>query len=428
MSSKAGRWPLHLQISIAIGVGLVLGPLLGKQGYPLGELGKVVIQLIKAAATPLLFLTIVSALLKTEVRGRAALRLLFWASFNAGLALTVGLVLSNLLKPGRSLAGVHPQAAAAAAYADKKLDLMATLSGLLPSNFVTPFAENIVLSVITLAVLLGLGLRHVRREQRASGVHHYRVIEDGIDTLLRVMEIVLGWVIRLVPLAIFGVVTRSVGEHGYAPLRGLAVYVAVGVGGLALHVLVTYQVLLVAVARLPLAKFWAAAREPVTYAAGANSSLATLPITLRALDRLGVPRSASALGACVGTNFNNDGIILYEGMAVLFVAQAAGIELSFGQQLLAAAVCLIAAMGVAGVPEAGFVSLALVLNTVGLPLEILPLLLTVDWIIARGRSVTNVLSDMLLSILIAKHTGPEALEPSAAVPSPSSEGPELTRN
>jgi DAACS family dicarboxylate/amino acid:cation (Na+ or H+) symporter len=418
MSSKAGRWPLHLQILIAIGAGLVAGPLLGKQGYPLGELGKLVIQLIKAAATPLLFLTIVGAILKTEVRGRAALRLLFWASLNASLALALGLALSNLLQPGRSLSGVHPQqAAAAAAYANKKLDLLATLNGFVPSSFVTPFAENLVLAVITIALLLGFGLRRVRSEQLARGLHHYRAIEDGIDTLLRVMEVVLGWVIRLVPLAIFGVVTRSVGEHGYAPLRGLAVYVAVGVGGLLVHVLFTYQLLLVGVARMPLAKFWAAAREPVSYAAGANSSLATLPVTLRALDRLGVPRSASALGACVGTNFNNDGIILYEGMAVLFVAQAAGIQLSFTQQLLAAAVCLIAAMGVAGVPEAGFVSLALVLNTVGLPLELLPLLLTVDWIIARGRSVTNVLSDMLLSILIAKHadgelSAQESLQPS----------------
>jgi DAACS family dicarboxylate/amino acid:cation (Na+ or H+) symporter len=134
---------------------------------------------------------------------------------------------------------------------------------------------------------------------------------------------------------------------------------------------------------------------------GANSSLATLPLTLRALDRLRVPREASTLGACVGTNFNNDGIILYEGMAVLFVAQASGIELSWAQQALIAATCLVAAMGVAGVPEAGFVSLALVLNTVHLPLEILPLLLTVDWIIARARSMTNVLSDMVLSILVS---------------------------
>jgi DAACS family dicarboxylate/amino acid:cation (Na+ or H+) symporter len=87
-------------------------------------------------------------------------------------------------------------------------------------------------------------------------------------------------------------------------------------------------------------------------------------------------------------------------MAVLFVAQASGLDLSLGQQLAAAGICMIAAMGVAGVPEAGFISLALVLNTVGLPIEVLPLLLSVDWVVARARSVTNVLSDMVLSILV----------------------------
>jgi Na+/H+-dicarboxylate symporter len=206
--------------------------------------------------------------------------------------------------------------------------------------------------------------------------------------------------IALIPFAVFGVVAKAVGEHGHAPLKGLAVYVLVGVGGLVLHIAVTYQLQLKLFTRIKLRDFWSAAREPVAYAMGANSSLATLPLTLRALDRLGVSRSSSALGACVGTNFNNDGIILYEGMAVLFVSQALGLDLTLGQQLLAAGACMMAAMGVAGVPEAGFISLALVLNTLGLPLELLPLLLTVDWIISRWRSVTNVLSDMLLSILI----------------------------
>jgi Na+/H+-dicarboxylate symporter len=187
------------------------------------------------------------------------------------------------------------------------------------------------------------------------------------------------------------------------------VYVAVGLLGLSLHVLIVYQLWLRFILKLPLGRFWREAREPVVYSLGCNSSLATLPITLRALDRLGVSRGASALGACVGTNFNNDGIILYEGMALLFVAQASGIQLSMVEQLVAAAICMFAAMGVAGVPEAGFISLALVLNTLHLPLEILPLLLSVDWIIARARSVVNVLSDMLLSLIVDARSG--GLEP-----------------
>jgi len=397
------RLPLHVQILIAIGAGLVVGPLLGKSAVRLGEIGVVVIQLIKAAAAPLLFLAVVSSILKTEIRGRSALRLLFWALLNATIALSIGLLLSNLFSPGKSLVGFAPEnPAAAAAYANKTIDLFATLRATIPTSFVGPFAENLVLSIVFLALLFGFGLRRVRQRQLEQGEQAFRVIEDGITTLLSLMEVVLGWVIRLIPFAVFGVVARSVGEHGYGPLKGLLVYTLVGIGGLLLHVLVTYQLLIALLSRVPLRVFWREAKEPVTYALGANSSLATLPVTLRALDRLGVPRSASTLGACVGTNFNNDGIILYEGMAVLFVAQASGIDLTLGQQLFAALMCMVAAMGVAGVPEAGFISLALVLNTVGLPLEILPLLLTVDWIIARGRSVTNVLSDMVLSLLIAR--------------------------
>lgn len=396
------RFPLYAQILCATLVGLALGPLLGRDAALLGELGRVVVNLIKTAATPLLFFAIVSAILKTEIRGKTALRLLFWACLNASIALGIGLSLSNWLAPGRHLSTVvTPNPDAAAAYASKKIDLLATLNTFVPSNFVTPFAENQVLTIVLIALLLGFGLRRARGLQLVRGEEAFRSIENGVETLLGVMEIVLGWVIRLIPFAVFGVVAKAVGEHGYAPLKGLAWYVAVGVGGLVLHVVVTYQFWLLFVARMPLRTFWREAREPVSYALGANSSLATLPVTLRALDRLGVPRSASTLGACVGTNFNNDGIILYEGMAVLFVAHASGIELTLAQQLLIAGACMVAAMGVAGVPEAGFVSLALVLNTVALPLEILPLLLTVDWIVARARSVTNVLSDMLLSILVA---------------------------
>jgi Na+/H+-dicarboxylate symporter len=413
------RFPLYLQIIAAMAAGLVVGPLLGKQAGWLGEIGRLVIQLIKAAATPLLFLAIVNAILKTEVKGRAAARLFLFAGINASIAIAIGLVISNLFHPGRTLHAIGKvEPAAVAAYANKKIDLLATLSSYIPTSLVTPFAENLVLSIILIAVPLGFGLRRVRGEQQAEGGEGFRVVEDGLETLLRMMEIVLGWVIRLIPFAVFGVVARAVGEHGYAPLRGLAAYVAAGLGGLALHILITYQAWLLLYVRMPLATFWRHAREPVVYAAGANSSLATLPVTLRALDRLGVPRSASALGAMVGTNFNNDGIILYEGMAVLFVAQAAGLDLTLGQQVLAAVACLVAAMGVAGVPEAGFISLALVLNTVGLPIELLPLLLTVDWIIARGRSVGNVLSDMMLSLLIHRSGGRAGRPPPAAAGDP----------
>ena len=400
------RIPLYVQIIIGMVIGGIVGPLLGARAAPLGELGKLVIQLIKAVATPLLFFAIVNAILRTELKGRAGLRMLGFATINACVALTIGLLLANVFHPGRSLQAVAPDSAAPAlgAYADKKLDIVKTLAGYIPANLVQPFAENLILSVVLLALLLGFALRAIRGEPDvAPGA---RTIEDAVAAMLRVTEVVLGWVIRLVPIAVFGVVAKTVAEHGFAPLKGLGIYVAVGLSGMALHVALTYQLWIRVGARLPLRRFWGEAKEPVVYAAGANSSLATLPLTVRALDRLGVSRASSTLGAMVGTNFNNDGIILYEGMAVLLVAQAHGLHLDLGQQLLAAGACLVAAMGVAGVPEAGIISLALVLNTVGLPIEILPLLLTVDWILGRARSVTNVLSDMVLSIMIDRGRTP----------------------
>ena len=392
------RFPLYLQIIAALALGLVVGPLLGKQATPLGELGRLVVQLIKGVATPLLFFAIVNAVLRAEVQAKGALRMLVAAILNASLALLIGLSISNVLRPGQHLEALATVASPGAKIEDRKIDFLGTLASYVPADIVTPFAQNLILGVIVIALLVGFGLRRVREELR--GTERMPDIDGAVGVLLRLFEVILGWITRLIPLAVFGVVCKAVGENGYAPLRGLGVYVAVGLLGLSLHVLIVYHFWLRFVLHVPLRRFWGAAREPVIYALGANSSLATLPVTLRALDRLGVSRGASALGACVGTNLNNDGIILYEGMALLFVAQASGIDLSLGQQLVAAGVCMFAAMGVAGVPEAGFISLALVLNTLRLPVEILPLLLSVDWIIARARSVTNVLSDMLLSLIV----------------------------
>lgn len=401
------RFPLAAQIAVGMALGLVLGPWMLRFEPLLAEVARLVIQAIKGAATPLLFLSIVLAVTQTNVSARAGVRLVFFALFNTSVALLLGLLLTNVFQPGRVLGKAVGQAmsGSAAEYAGKKIDFVKTIASYVPTDMVSPFANNAVISVVILAVLLGAGLRAARH--RAPEMPGFGYIGAALEALLKAVEWVLGAVIRLVPFAVFCSVARTVAQHGYAPLAGLGVYVVVILAGLALHVAITFHAWLVLYAKIRLRDFWRVAREPVVYALGTNSSLATLPITLHALRRLRVSPAASALGACVGTNLNNDGIVLYEGMAFLMVAQALGVQLSLGDQFLAAACCIVAAMGVAGIPEAGFVSLALVLNTVGLPIDLLPLLLGVDWIVARARSVTNVLSDMLLSILVDR-SGVEA--------------------
>lgn len=392
---KRRGFPMTARILVAMALGLAAGPLLGKHALELGGLGTAVIQLIKAVATPLLFLAIVRAISTVQVGGKLLGRMVVVSTINVSIAIFWGLLLSNVFEPGSHLE--FTRTGDLKEYEDKQFDWVKTLQNFVPKDLVSPFLENAVLSVVVLALLFGFALRHVATSPDARGHEEVARLVDG---LYRIAELVLSWVLQLIPFAVFGVVAKTTSQYGMAPLRGLAAYLAIGIGGLTLHVLVTYQLWLRFVARMPLGRFWREAKRPVIVAFGSNSSLATLPVTLRALDRLGVSRQASAVGACVGTNLNNDGIVLYEGMAVLLVAQAMGMSLPLGQQVLVSLFCILAAMGVAGIPEAGFISLALVLNATSLPLDLLPLLLTVDWVIARGCSVVNVLSDMVLSIVL----------------------------
>jgi Na+/H+-dicarboxylate symporter len=412
---KTLRGSLTSQIILGMFVGVVLGLSGLVDTEPLGAIGTLLIQAIKVFATPLLFFAILHAVVSTEVKGRQAARMLGVSFLNGAIALIIGLTLSNVFRVGDHLAPLFSGAdgrVASDPRSGQKVEFAKVFANFVPTSVVQPFSENLALTVILLALLLGFALRRLKNDPEVSAV---AAKAEGVLHLgLRVTEMILTWMTKFAPLAVMGAVAFAVGKSGFESLKGLAYYVALGLGGLALHVLITHHAWLIYLRR-SIPTFWKEARDPLVYAIGANSSLVTLPLTLKALERLNVSKQASTLGACVGTNFNNDGILLYEAMAALMVAQALGIELSFGDQVIVALLSMVAAMGIAGVPEAGFISLALVLSTVGLPTESLPLLLTVDWIIARGRSAVNVASDMVVSMAIDGPVKPapkeRALEP-----------------
>ncbi|MBL7714335.1 MAG: dicarboxylate/amino acid:cation symporter [Bdellovibrionales bacterium] len=401
--------PLSLQIVLAMLLALVVGPFMGASwGVTLGEIGKYVIILLKTIATPLLFFTILVHVLTAEVNWKGGVRLVFFALLNGFIALALALTLSNVFRPGRFLPvhemqGLKSEVGSLKAIQPvKALDPSQFLAGLIPSNVVQPFLDNAVLMIVVLALFFGLGLRAVR-DRKDSDAEVRTAVKSLQAVFLALQQTtvqILAWVIRLTPLAVFAVVAKSISESGFVAMKGLGAYLLVGVVGLSLPLLIVYPLWIRFFAKIRLRDFFQEAKEPMLYGLGANSSLATLPLTLKALDRLKISKSASALGVCVGTNINQDGILLYEALAALFIAQAYGIDLSFAQQVSVSIACLFAAMGVAGIPEAGFISLAVVLGTVGLPVEVLPLLLTVDWILARMRTVVNVASDLTLSIIL----------------------------
>jgi len=396
------------QILGALVLGLVVGPFVGPWVGVFGDVSKWVIQLIKALAVPLLFLAIVNAVNQTQVTWKAGRRMVGIALLNASLALAIGLGLAAWIRPGDSLRPLWQQGASvstntAAAQPELRIDVRKSMSAWIPQSVGQPFVDNAVIPAVILAVVLGLALRREREAQLkadASSVGRWESWNHAWESAQKVAERTLFFVVKLIPLAVFSAVASAVAKFGYSPLQALGVYLGVALLGLSLQIGIVYQAWVAWFSPIRLKDFWLEAKTPVVQSIGTNSSLATLPFTLRALDRLKVSRHASALGACVGTNLNNDGILLYEGMAMIMVVQALGLDLSWSQQLLAAGLCMLTGMGVAGVPDAGFISLSLVLATVGLPVEQLPLLLSVDWILGRARSVTNVLSDMTLSIAI----------------------------
>jgi Na+/H+-dicarboxylate symporter len=412
--------PLAGKILLAMLLGIVAGYLLGERAEPLSKLGALIIDMIKGLAGPLLLFAVLDAFLRTSIQAKSAGAMIAISLTNAAIAIAVGLALSNTLQPGTSLKVVDETSLSKATVdldrAGKGVDKSRTIKfvddlvALVPTSLFKPIVDNAVISIVIVAILVGSALRKVKTDEIARGESGYLAVEGAINTIYKAIETILGWAVQLVPIAVFGVVARTVGRYGFAPFGGLVVYLGVGILGLGLQVMVVYQVWIKFVARMPLKKFWAGARVPVTYALGTASSLASLPVTLKALDKMGVSPQSARMAACVGTNLNNDGILLYEAMAVLFVAQACGIHLSLSEQLLAAAACAIAGIGISGIPEAGLISLILVIRTV-LPNEpkteaIIPMLLTVDWVLGRCRAMTNVTSDMVVAVLLDRFSPP----------------------
>lgn len=410
----SSKTPLVVRLVLAIGLGVAFGWLLGPRAAVLGELGVLVIRLLKALATPLVFFAIVDSFCRARIPAKKGLLLLGICIVNASVAGTIAIGLSAVVEPGKHTSAESlEQALGGAAHGKVEaphLDPLAALKELIPESIPEPFMRNAVLSIVLLAVATGFALRSMRAH--GGGETTAKLVGEAFEILTRVLH----GVIALVPLAVFGVVARVIGTVGFKVFVALGALVGTVAGGLAIHVFVYYSIVILLVARRSPIAFFRAARFALGTAFGTGSSMATLPITLKTLEKdLGVGHDSARLAACVGTNFNNDGIMLYEVVAALFIAQISGIHLGASQKVQLAMTSALAAAGIAGVPEAGLITLSLVLSSVGLPLASLPMLLTVDWLLGRLRAMANVTSDLLVATLLDRLGGKtvEPVEPEA---------------
>jgi DAACS family dicarboxylate/amino acid:cation (Na+ or H+) symporter len=274
------------------------------------------------------------------------------------------------------------------------------IDDLVPRSLGEVRAKNNLAQMVLLALVIGIALAKVRNVQRARGQHTYQVAVDwavvAFDVLLRVVL----WVVALVPAAVFGVVATTIARQGFAVVQSLGWFIVVVLLGLSLQV-VWYMAAMGGIARLRPSRFVRAVPDVVAATFSSASTAAAMPFTLDALTRkLGISRASSQLAACVGTNFNNDGTALYQASAVLFFAQALGADLSLGQQALVVASTVVASFGAGGIPSGSFVVMPLIFGAAGLPVDKLPVLLTIDWLLDRFRTTSNVLGDMQVAVLL----------------------------
>ena len=416
------KLPLYVRVLIGVALGTIFGLLfgegtilLGLTNKHLGELGLLVIRLLRAMAIPLIFFGVIDSFVTTAISGRQGLKLVVICAINVCVAFLIGMSLMNFFRPGEAWKGRLAQIEAAesgparTAPEGASLDPMKNLSGYVPANLVDPFQKDNgnVISIVFLAVLLGVALRRlIARGGRDTAVSR---LGELAGAAFEALVTVLGMVVQAIPFAVFGVLAQVVGKDGAKIFGDLGIYVVAMVSGLGLHALGYYTLAAWLVGRRSPRVFWGVGAPALFAGMSMNSSLATVPLTLQSLRNMKISDASSRLSACVGTNLNNDGIVLYDAMAAIFLSQALGYNLAFPQQVVVALASLMAGIGISGIPDAGLIVLPLVLATVGLPeaviVGVIPVLFSVDWLIGRVRSGVNVMSDMLVAILLDRSAG-----------------------
>ena len=332
----------------------------------------------------------------------------------------------NTLKPGAGSAErltelkgkPNKEAEASVALGAKaSISPLKAIDSYVPVSLVEPFTTNSIIPVVLIGLVLGAAIRRVKDSKEE---HDLRAVESLIHAGFQILVTVLGWIVLLVPFAVFAVVAQVVGKAGIGVFAALFPFLGIVLLGMAIHSLLYYPAVAWFIGGKSPRVYLGKGADAILMGLSTNSSLATVPVTLKCLtEKMGVSHGSARLAACIGTNLNNDGITLYEAMAALFVAQALGMELTLGQQAVVVLASLMAGIGIAGIPEAGLVMLPLVLGAMGLPTEMVAVaiafVLPVDWILARARSAVNVMSDMLVAILLDKGQ-PVPLEDAEPVP------------
>ena len=377
--------------------GIVFGALFPASAGHLAVLGAIFLRLIKSIIAPLLFATLVAGIASTgslKTMGRIGGKALIYFEVLTTIALFVGLAAVNLVQPG---AGVRlPQSGAAAAIPTTNPRLSEVLERVFPTSVIDAMARGDVLQIVVFAFLFGVACAAIGARARP--------VLELCESLSAIMFRFTHYVMWFAPLGVFGAITATVGQRGLKVLVSLGKLVATLWAAEIFFVVVVLGAV-IALARIPLRRFIEAAREPFLIAFSTASSEAALPTALENLERLGVPKHIAAFVLPAGYSFNLDGSTLYLSLTSIFVAQAAGLHLPLGTQLLMMLTLMLTSKGVANVPRASLVILAATVASFNLPAEGVALIFGVDTLMDMARTSVNMLGNCLAAAVVARWEG-----------------------
>ena len=395
---------LYVQVLIAIGAGVLLGAFYPSLATAMKPISDGFITLIRAVVPPIIFATVAVGIAKMgDMRrvGVVGLRAIIYFEIVSTLALFIGLAVGNMVQPGAGLhidpAHLDEKAVAGYATSAKSLTIVDFLIKMIPSNLVGALAQGDILPVLVMAVLFGFALcRMGERGQRLVVL-----IDDFTHALFGVVRIVM----YVAPLAAFAAMAFTVGKFGFGMLASLGQLLA----SVYLTSILFVLIVLGLIARIFDLSVWKIIRyfkDELLIAFSATSGEAMIPRSIAKLERMGCSQETVGLVLPTGFSFNTDGTAIYMTMAVLFIAQATDIHLTFGQQLTMLFVMLFTSKGAAGVAGAGFVALAATLPALGiLPVGGLALLLGVERFMSEIRAVTNLFSNIFATVVISRWMG-----------------------
>ena len=392
---------LHWQVLIALVAGAGFGWISPGAAEKIGFLGDLFLRLLMMIIIPLIFTSLVSGIASLgdpRSVGRIGVRTLVYYTVTTTLAISVGLTLVNVIKPGAHL-DLGSVSELPEGFSTTSQTLPEFLLRMVPDNVIAAMAQGEVLPVIVFAILFGLFLT-VLNGPNVESVHRV------IDGVLEVIQALTLAIIKLAPVGIFALLAREVARSGPGIIWDLRFYfLTVGVG-LLVHAFVT----------LPLILFILGRRSPLAYgrkvvpaiatAFSTASSSATLPLSMECAEReAGIRKGVSSFVLPLGATVNMDGTALYEAVAALTIAQMYGVALELPQQALVLLTALLASVGAAGIPMAGLVMLVVVLQAVGLPLEGIGTIIAVDRVLDMMRTATNVWSDLVGTAVVNRFEG-----------------------